>query len=54
MITTKDKKLKAEYRRRLTHLRNAIDEALEKDTAERGLLPALSSVYVYMWSNQDI
>lgn len=54
MITTKDKKLKAEYRRRLIRLRKAIDEALEHDSADRGLLPALASVYIYMWSNQSL
>ncbi len=49
-------KIKSEYRKRLLRLRNAIDEAIVLDTTDRALLPALYSVFSYMWckSSEDL
>lgn len=45
--------LRAEFRKRLERLDDAIDEALAYDTADGDLLPALFNCLTYLWCNSD-
>lgn len=41
--------MKKELKRRLTYLQHVLNEAIEQNTTLKGLLPALYSVYTYLW-----
>lgn len=45
--------IKVEFRRRLERLHSAIVDALYYDTVDRGLLPALFSVFSYLWTGSN-
>lgn len=45
--------MKKEFRRRLIVLADAIFDALDRDSVHYGLLPALFSVFTYMWCKSD-
>lgn len=45
--------IKIEFRRRLYRLQRAISVALIDDTVEKGLMPALFSVFSYLWSDSN-
>ena len=41
--------MKKELKRRLMYLQRELNEAIEQNTTLKGLLPALFSVYTYLW-----
>lgn len=45
--------LKADFRRRLVVLKKQLDQALETDCADYGLLPALFNCITYLWCNSN-
>lgn len=45
--------IKVEFRRRLERLHDAISGALYYDSVERGLMPALFSVFSYLWTGRN-
>lgn len=46
-------KMKAECRKKIVELKKAVDHALERDSAECGLLPALYKAASYFWCNSN-
>lgn len=47
------KRIKREFVRRLLRLNDAINTALYRDSIEHDLLPALWSVYTFLWSGRN-
>lgn len=52
-ISNKPMVLRAEFRKRLERLEDAVHDALIYDTADMDLLPALFSCLSYLWCNSD-